>query len=175
MDEVFGRRNFIANLVWQKRTSRENRKAVGSAHDHILVYARKSPSEWKEYRNLEPDTDAGYANPEFLSMRARARPNGKSIAIWNQIRTQDTQILMATLKVAGALFLSAPKGIGPIKCIPFQPQREPSFHRRKDAAGARQNPNSNAIDQKGEFIGRKAARADHVSRNTNGKIPALHR
>ena len=64
MDEVFGRRNFIANLVWQKRTSRENRKAVGSAHDHILVYARKSPSEWKEYRNLEPDTDAGYANPD---------------------------------------------------------------------------------------------------------------
>ena len=64
MDEVFGRRNFIANLVWQKRTSRENRKAVGSAHDHILVYARKNATEWKEYRNLEPDTDAGYANPD---------------------------------------------------------------------------------------------------------------
>ena len=40
MDEVFGRKNFIANIVWQKRTSRENRKAIGSAHDHILVYAR---------------------------------------------------------------------------------------------------------------------------------------
>src|SRR3989304_5314327 len=30
-DEIFGRSEFIANLVWQKRTSRENRAAVGSA------------------------------------------------------------------------------------------------------------------------------------------------
>ncbi len=28
-DEVFGRANFIANVVWQKRTSRENRAAIG--------------------------------------------------------------------------------------------------------------------------------------------------
>jgi len=39
LDEVFGRNAFIANIVWQKRTSRENRAAIGSAHDHILVYA----------------------------------------------------------------------------------------------------------------------------------------
>jgi adenine-specific DNA-methyltransferase len=39
LDEVFGRSLFVANVVWQKRTSRENRKAIGSAHDHILVYA----------------------------------------------------------------------------------------------------------------------------------------
>ena len=64
MDEVFGRRNFIANLVWQKRTSRENRKAIGSAHDHIFVFARKDATNWKNYRNLEPDTDAGYSNPD---------------------------------------------------------------------------------------------------------------
>lgn len=64
MDEIFGRRNFIANIVWQKRTSRENRKAIGSAHDHIFVFARKDATNWKNYRNLEPDTDAGYANPD---------------------------------------------------------------------------------------------------------------
>jgi DNA methylase len=27
-DEIFGRQNFIANIVWQKRTSRENRAAT---------------------------------------------------------------------------------------------------------------------------------------------------
>ena len=64
MDEIFGRRNFIANIVWQKRTSRENRKAIGSAHDHILVYARTEPAVWKQNRNLFPDSTKGYSNPD---------------------------------------------------------------------------------------------------------------
>jgi adenine-specific DNA-methyltransferase len=36
MDEVFGRRNFLAEIIWQKRTSRENRAAIGSSHDTIF-------------------------------------------------------------------------------------------------------------------------------------------
>ena len=64
MDEIFGRRNFIANIVWQKRTSRENRKAIGSAHDHILVYARTEATDWKRNRNLLPDSSKGYSNPD---------------------------------------------------------------------------------------------------------------
>lgn len=64
LDEIFGRSRFVANVVWQKRTSRENRKAIGSAHDHILVYAPAGAQEWKKYRNLLPDTDRGYANPD---------------------------------------------------------------------------------------------------------------
>ena len=40
MDEVFGRRNFVANVVWQKRTSPDARIQMGAAHDHLLVYAR---------------------------------------------------------------------------------------------------------------------------------------
>ena len=43
LDEVFGRSSFIANIVWQKRTSRENRAAIGSAHDHVLVYSPAGP------------------------------------------------------------------------------------------------------------------------------------
>lgn len=63
MDEVFGRKNFIANLVWQKRTSRENRAAIGSAHDHILLYAMCGAVKWKDVRN--PLTDGGaYSNPD---------------------------------------------------------------------------------------------------------------
>ena len=33
MDEVFGRSRFIAANVWQKRYSRENRGAIGDAHE----------------------------------------------------------------------------------------------------------------------------------------------
>jgi adenine-specific DNA-methyltransferase len=64
LDEVFGRSRFVANVVWQKRTSRENRKAIGSAHDHILVYALAGALKWKKCRNLLPDTERGYANPD---------------------------------------------------------------------------------------------------------------
>ena len=64
MDEIFGRARFVANFVWQKRTSRENRAAVGSAHDHILLYAMKGPLKWKDFRNLLPDSDTGYSNPD---------------------------------------------------------------------------------------------------------------
>ncbi|MCL2825245.1 MAG: site-specific DNA-methyltransferase, partial [Polyangiaceae bacterium] len=38
-DEIFGRANFVANVIWQKRTSSESRLQLGAAHDHILVYA----------------------------------------------------------------------------------------------------------------------------------------
>ena len=51
MDEVFGRKNFIASIVWQKRYSRENREAIGDAHEYIHVFA-KNPELFKKVRNL---------------------------------------------------------------------------------------------------------------------------
>ncbi len=65
-DEIFGRRNFVANLVWQKRTARDNRKAFSVNHDHILVYATDI-SVFTEKRNLLPLTKevmARYKNPD---------------------------------------------------------------------------------------------------------------
>lgn len=48
-DEVFGRSNFVANVVWQKKYAVANdHKTIAPMHDHILVY-RKS-DQWK--RNL---------------------------------------------------------------------------------------------------------------------------
>ena len=64
-DEIFGRKNFVANIVWQKRYSRENREAIGDAHDHLLVYAKNIMS-FKQVRNLVPmnETQAKvYKNP----------------------------------------------------------------------------------------------------------------
>ncbi len=40
-DEVFGRPNFVANIVWQKAyTSNQTAKHISNTHDHILVYAK---------------------------------------------------------------------------------------------------------------------------------------
>lgn len=55
-DSIFGRHNFIANIVWQKKYSPQNdAKYFSDMHDHILVYA-KSKEMWKA--NLMPRTAA---------------------------------------------------------------------------------------------------------------------
>ena len=42
MDEIFGRQNFLANVVWEKADSpRMDAKFFSSRHDHLLVYAKK--------------------------------------------------------------------------------------------------------------------------------------
>lgn len=66
MDEVFGRSRFVASNVWQKRYSRENRGAIGDAHEYIVVYA-KSPERFKASRNRVPLNEAQakiYRNPD---------------------------------------------------------------------------------------------------------------
>lgn len=74
-DEVFGRANFVATIVWQKRYSRENREAIGDAHDYVLLYA-KSADHFKAIRNRVPiseDQAKVYKNPNNHP-RGRWRP-----------------------------------------------------------------------------------------------------
>jgi adenine-specific DNA-methyltransferase len=45
MDEIFGRNNFISNIVWQKAyTSNQTAKHISDTHDHVLLYARSFDS-----------------------------------------------------------------------------------------------------------------------------------
>lgn len=65
LDEIFGRNNFIASNVWQKRYSRENREAIGDVHEYIMVYAI-STQAFKETRNrisLSETQKKIYKNP----------------------------------------------------------------------------------------------------------------
>lgn len=42
-DEVFGRKNFVANIVWQKAyTANQTAMHISNVHDHILVFAKDS-------------------------------------------------------------------------------------------------------------------------------------
>ncbi|MEB2258964.1 site-specific DNA-methyltransferase, partial [Xanthomonas campestris pv. campestris] len=65
-DQVFGRDNFIATIVWERRTTRENRRALSRNHEYLLVYAADS-AVWTKSRNLMPLTDDikdRYRNPD---------------------------------------------------------------------------------------------------------------
>lgn len=44
-DEVFGRKNFVANVVWQKAyTANQTAQHISNTHDHVLVYAKSIES-----------------------------------------------------------------------------------------------------------------------------------
>ena len=66
MDEIFGRKNFVANVVWQKRTSPDMRATIGAGHDHILVFSKDYESFKKIVKRL-PKNDkqiSTYKNPD---------------------------------------------------------------------------------------------------------------
>ena len=56
MNEVFGEERFVACCIWQKRYSRENRGAIGDAHDYLVVYAA-NPEVFQQRRNLTSMTE----------------------------------------------------------------------------------------------------------------------
>ncbi|TYR35301.1 site-specific DNA-methyltransferase [Sphingobacterium phlebotomi] len=67
-DEIFGRENFIANVIWQKKYAPQNdARFFSDNHDHILVYA-KNVQYFK--LNLLPrsaEMDSRYKNPDCTS------------------------------------------------------------------------------------------------------------
>lgn len=64
-DEVLGRWNFVANVVWQKKyTVANDAKWLSDTHDHILVYAGDKAS-WRPRRLPRTDDMAArYRNPD---------------------------------------------------------------------------------------------------------------
>ena len=64
-DEVFGRANFVATVVWQKLHARNNSaQHLSSDHDFVLVYAREL-GKWKRNKVSRTEaSDADFWNPD---------------------------------------------------------------------------------------------------------------
>lgn len=64
-DEVFGRSNFVANVIWEKKFSPQNdAKWLSDSHDHILVYANNK-AVWHPFMLPRTDEmDSRYQNPD---------------------------------------------------------------------------------------------------------------
>ncbi|MBP6108665.1 MAG: site-specific DNA-methyltransferase [Rhodocyclaceae bacterium] len=90
-DEIFGRANFVANIVWQKAYGpRSNAHLISDSHDHILVFAKdkakasfalleRSDVQTAKYRN--PDSDPrGPWKPENSSISLLSGQRGKQFA-----------------------------------------------------------------------------------------------
>lgn len=65
-DEIFGRDKFVSTIVWQHRTTRENRCAFSQNHEYLLVYG-KDPDLFRTSRNrvaAGPALLERYKNPD---------------------------------------------------------------------------------------------------------------
>lgn len=65
VDEIFGKNNFVATIVWQKIFSPKNTaKHFSEDHDYILVYAKNS-NLWRPHLIARSDAqDKAYKNPD---------------------------------------------------------------------------------------------------------------
>jgi len=65
-DEIFDRKNFVTTIIWQQRTTRENRKIFSNNHEYILVYAKNKSEFSKSINKLKGNGDqiARYKNPD---------------------------------------------------------------------------------------------------------------
>jgi adenine-specific DNA-methyltransferase len=81
-DETFGRANFAANVLWQKRTSPDVRAALGAGHDHILVYGKelsalnlnklpKTPEQVALYKNPDNDPRGPWVSSDYTAQGFR--------------------------------------------------------------------------------------------------------
>jgi adenine-specific DNA-methyltransferase len=78
-DQIFGRDNFVVNLVWQKKYApANNAKLFSTIHDHILVYAKdkrkctlnplpRTESMDKRYSNKDQDPRGNWKGGSMLS------------------------------------------------------------------------------------------------------------
>ena len=64
MDEIFGRKNFVTSVVWEKADSpRNSARQFSSDHDYILTYARNP--DWVPIKlPRSEESDAIYSNPD---------------------------------------------------------------------------------------------------------------
>jgi adenine-specific DNA-methyltransferase len=120
-DEIFGRGNFVANVIWQKKFSPQNdAKWLSDMHDHILVFAKdksvwrpnllKSENGGRKRSNLDNDSRGDWISVDYTCNKNRfERPNlyypitnpntgeeiyPKETAVWryNKERHQDNEL-----------------------------------------------------------------------------------
>jgi adenine-specific DNA-methyltransferase len=82
MEEIFGGSNFVANILWQKRTSPDARLKISDAHEHIICFAKnegrlalhkipQSIEQIKNFKNPDKDLRGVWASTDFSAQGFR--------------------------------------------------------------------------------------------------------
>lgn len=83
-NEIFGESNFVAQFIWQKRTSPDMRKLVSTAHEYICAYCKDidnlydafnkialSEEDANNYKNPDNDPRGPWASSDFTAQGYR--------------------------------------------------------------------------------------------------------
>lgn len=83
-DEVFGEENFVAQMIWQKRTSPDARKKLSNGHEYILMYCKTidmlneaisllplSEKDQESYKNPDNDPRGPWVSSDFTAQGYR--------------------------------------------------------------------------------------------------------
>jgi len=81
-DEVFGERNFVANISWQKKYAVSNDDpGIGVMHDHIVVYRKsdefkrnllpRTDKQNNRYKNIDNDPRGRWASDNYVSNKSK--------------------------------------------------------------------------------------------------------
>lgn len=63
-DEIFGNENFVADVIWQKKTSPDARMNISAAHDHIIVYSKVVDKSNFSYLPFDEERRKSFSNPD---------------------------------------------------------------------------------------------------------------
>ena len=65
-DEIFGTMNFVTTFIWEKRKTRENRKAISVRHDYVMCYIKNKDKEDLAigFEEMNDDAIERYKNPD---------------------------------------------------------------------------------------------------------------
>ena len=63
-DEIFGEKNFIAQIVWKKRSSPPNDRIIAAQHEYILCIAKNSTVNNLNLRTRNAEQIGRYKNPD---------------------------------------------------------------------------------------------------------------
>ena len=87
-NEVFGEENFVASIIWRKKSTPDSRSTIGSVHDYILCYLKDaskrrdslgkmemSEKRKGEYTNRDDDPRGPWTDVDLSGMTGRATPD----------------------------------------------------------------------------------------------------
>lgn len=66
-NEIFGEENFIAQIIWKKRSTPPNDKVIGAAHEYILSFGKNISNTKLHLRARTQDNLCVYQNPDKSS------------------------------------------------------------------------------------------------------------
>ncbi|MGN7721988.1 site-specific DNA-methyltransferase [Chitinophaga sp. 22620] len=99
-DEIFDRGNFVTTIIWQQRTTRENRKIFSNNHEYILVYAKNRLEFSKSVNKLKGNGAqiARYKNPDN-DKRGAWQSVSLNVQAGHAVKSQFYEIVSASGKI----------------------------------------------------------------------------